>query len=137
MADLLPDGLYDQIITDELSKQIAQHRADHLTLVALGEQAAPQRLVDALSEQLGKILLDLPAGHDADEARQDRQTRIGAQTELINGLLVGLRQQLHQRYPEGDHADGIRLLSNPARRLTSIHRERPAPTLPDIGVAAP
>ncbi|GGY61620.1 DUF3427 domain-containing protein [Pseudoduganella albidiflava] len=137
MANLLPDGLYDQLLTDELSKQIAQHRADHLTLGDLGEQAAPQKLVDALSEQLGKILLDLPAEHGDDEEVDVRRSRVDAQLELINAVLVSLRQQLNQRYPDGDHADTVRLLSSPARRLTSVHRQRPAPALPDTGVAAP
>jgi superfamily II DNA or RNA helicase/HKD family nuclease len=137
MANPLPDGLYDQLLTDELSKQIAQHRADQLTLNVLGEQAAPQRLIDALSEQLGKILLDLPDEQDDGEEPRDRLTRVDAQIELINGLLVGLRKQLAQRYPNSDRADTIRLLSSPARRLTSVHRERTAPSVPDTGVAAP
>lgn len=137
MANLLPNGLYDLLLTDELSEQIGQHRADQLTLDRLGVQAAPQKLIDALSEQLGRILQDMP-GDAGDEDEQDgRQERVHAQLELINGLLVSLRAQLDQRYPDRDHADSIRLLSSPARHLTSIHRERPAPAMPDIGVTTP
>ena len=141
MANLLPNGLYDQLLTDELSEHIGVHRADQLTLGDLGLQAAPQKLVEALSDQLGKVLRDIAndaAKHADDEEAQDgRRTHVNAQLELINGLLVSLRGQLDQRYPEGDHAGNIRLLASPARHLTSIHRERPVPTAPDIGVAAP
>lgn len=137
MANLLPDGLYDQLLTDELSEQIARHRADQLTVGYLGAQAAPQKLAEALSEQLGKILQDIPSDVGDDEEQAGRQARVDAQLELINGLLISLRKQLDQRYPDGNHADSIRLLTSPARHLTSIHRERPAPALPDTGVATP
>lgn len=137
MANLLPNGLYDQLLTDELSEQIEQHRADQLTLGYLGAQTASQKLVDALSEQLGKILQDIPVDAGDDEEQGGRQTRVDTQLGLINGLLVSLRTQLNQRYPDGDHSDSIRLLTSPARHLTSIHRDRPAPAMPDTGVAAP
>lgn len=137
MANLLPNGLYDQLLTDELSEQIQQHRADQLTLGYLGAHAASQKLVDALSEQLGKILQDIPVDPGDDEEQGGRQARVDTQLGLINGLLVSLRAQLVQRYPDGDHADSIRLLTSPARHLTSIHRDRPAPAMPDTGVAAP
>lgn len=141
MANLLPNGLYDQLLTDELSEQVAEHRADQLTLGFLGAQAAPQKLVDALSEQLGKILQDMPADSsdvDGDDGEQSaRQARVDAQLDLINGLLVSLRTQLDQRYPDGDHGGTIRLLSSPAQHLTSVHRDRLAPALPDTGVATP
>lgn len=137
MPNLLPDGLYDQLLTHELSEQIAHHRADQLTLGFLGPQAAPQKLIDALSEQLGKVLQDIPIDLDDHEEQAGRQARVDAQLELINGLLTSLRKQMDQRYPDGDHADKIRLLTSPARHLTSIHRERLAPALPDTGVATP
>lgn len=137
MANLLPDGLYDQLLTDELTEHISRYRADHVTLADLGAQAAPHKLVDALSEQVRKILQDIPADTGDDEEQGGRQRRIGTQLELINGLLVSLRTELDQRYPDGDHAGTIRLLASPARQLTSIHRERAAPAMPDIGVAAP
>ncbi|KFI07927.1 DEAD/DEAH box helicase family protein, partial [Massilia sp. BSC265] len=137
MANLLPNGLYDLLLTDELSEQIGQYRADQLTLSDLGVQAAPQKLIDALSEQLGKILQDIPRETGEDDEQEGRHARVNAQLELINGLLVSLRAQLDQRYPERDHADSIRLLTSPARHLTSIHRERPAPVMPDIGVTTP
>jgi superfamily II DNA or RNA helicase/HKD family nuclease len=137
MANLLPNGLYDQLLTDELAARIGEHRADQLTLGYLGAQAAPQMLVNALSEQLGKILQDMPAGGADDEEQAGRQAHVDNQLDLINGLLVSLRAQLKQRYPNGEHADSVRLLTSPARHLTSIHRERPAPAMPDTGVATP
>lgn len=137
MANLLPNGLYDQLLTDELSEQIGLHREDQLTLDHLGAQAAPQKLVDAFSEQLGKILRDLSKNPGDDEEQDSGRRHVDAQLELINGLLLSLRAQLDQRYPGHDHADTVRLLTSPARHLTSIHRERPAPATPDIGVAAP
>lgn len=137
MAKLLPNGLYDQLLTDELTTQLGEHQEDHLSLSILGAQMAPQKLADALSEQLGKILHDLPKGDD-DEVDQDaRQARVDTQLELINALPVGLRAQLDQRYPDRDHIDSVRLITSPARHLTSVHRERPAPAMPDIGVATP
>lgn len=137
MANLLPNGLYDLLLTDELSEHIGQHRADQLTLSDLGVQAAPQKLIDALAEQLGKILQDMPREAGDDDEQVGHRAHVNAQLELINGLLVSLRVQLDQRYPERDHADSIRLLSSPARHLTSIHRDRPAPAMPDIGVTTP
>ena len=136
MANLLPNGLYDQLLTDELREQIGQHRTDQLTLAPLGAAMAPQMLVEALSDQLGKILQDMPVD-PADAEPGGRQDRVEAQLGLINSLLVSLRQQLDQRYPDGDHAENIRLLSVPAQHLTSIHRDRLAPAMPDTGVAAP
>ena len=137
MANLLPNGLYDLLLTDALSDQIGQYRADQLTLGDLGALAAPQKLVDALSEQLGKILQDMPKESGDEDVGDDHHARVNAQLELINGLLVSLRTQLDQRYPDRDHADSIRLLSSPARHLRSIHRERPVPAMPDISVATP
>lgn len=136
MAKLLPNGLYDQLLTDELIEQIGDHRTDQLSLDRLGVQAAPQKLVEALSEQLGKVLQELPKDSDDDETDTHRR-RVETQLELINGLLLSLRTQLNERYPTRDHSDSIRLLTSPARHLTSIHRERPAPAMPEIGVAAP
>jgi len=141
MSNLLPNGLYDQLLTNELSERIGSHQEDQLTLGDLGLQAAPQKLVDALSEQLGKILRDISndaAKNAGDGEEQDgRRKNVENQLELVNGLLVSLRGQLDQRYPDRDHGGNIRLLASPARHLTSIHRERPAPSMPEIGVAAP
>lgn len=136
MAKLLPNGLYDQLLTDELKQQIGEHREDQLSLADLGAQEAPHKLVEALSEQLGKVLQELPAESDDDDTDKHRR-RVETQLELINGLLLSLRSQLDQRYPSRDNVDSIRLLASPARHLTSIHRERPAPAMPEIGVAAP
>jgi superfamily II DNA or RNA helicase/HKD family nuclease len=137
MSKLLPDGLYDQVLTDELSEHIRGHRADQLTLGYLGEQAAPQKLVDALSEQLARALQDMPVDAGNGEDQGGRRARADAQLELINSLLLSLRHQLDQRYPHGDHAEGIHLLASPAQHLRSVHRTRPAPSLPDTGVATP
>jgi hypothetical protein len=73
MATFLPNGLYDNLVTDDLTQQVSQYRADQLTLSYLGAQAAPQRLVDALCEQLEHILRGLHGnrGDSLHQAPQD------------------------------------------------------------------
>jgi superfamily II DNA or RNA helicase/HKD family nuclease len=139
MANLLPNGLYDHLLTDDLSVQIGQHRADQLTLGYLGTQAAAQKLVSALSEQLEGILQSLPDDDDDDDSEGEtkQQARVNIQLKLINGLLANLRTQLNQHFPNSDHANVVRLLASPARHLTSVHRERSPLAMPDTGITAP
>lgn len=125
----LPSGLYDLLLTERL--------ADRIDPAQAAFHAAPRDasalLVDALARQLGAILEDL-GGDSADKAQR--------QLELVNALLVTLRQRLGAEGgsdPARPHpaAELIDLLAAPPRRLTAIGRGHPRPDPPETGLAAP
>jgi superfamily II DNA or RNA helicase/HKD family nuclease len=117
----LPDGLYDLLITESLSTKIVAESA--ITQPLSGN--ASGFLVETLSRQLAGIL-EVVSGE-----RLDKQRR---QLELVNALLVTLRQ--HQR-SNSDAAEVIDLISNPARMLKAIQRNRQFPTPPETGLVEP
>ena len=85
----LPDGLYDQLLTDALRDAVAGTTGEHgHSLKPLSAEDAPERLADALAAQLSRILDDLH-GDGAEKLRQ--------QLDLVNFLLVSLKQRLGKR----------------------------------------
>ena len=83
----LPDGLYDQLLTEELWQSLfATTNADTRLLNLLREDEAPSYLADALVAQLKAILEDL---------REDGKEKLLSQLDLVNSLLVNLRQRLN------------------------------------------
>jgi DNA-directed RNA polymerase specialized sigma subunit len=80
----LPDGLYDLLLTEGLTRSLAALDPISADVLALKGGAA-EFLADAITRQLATILDDV-AGDDADKAKR--------QLELVNGLLVMLRQRL-------------------------------------------
>lgn len=134
MTNSLPDGLYDQLLTDDLVLELGNVRADQRTLEKLGDGAA-RRLAEALAEQLANVLAEIgPRNSDEDD---NKQTRLQAQLEFVNAMLVDLRHRLAQQFPDQDYGANIRLLANPARNLTAVHRSRTAPTAPNTGLTLP
>lgn len=88
----LPDGLYDLLLTEGLARSLAELDPSRADVSALKGGAA-EFLTDAITRQLA-ALLDGVSGDGADKVK--------AQLELVNGLLVMLRQRL----AEGDGAVG-------------------------------
>jgi ABC-type amino acid transport substrate-binding protein len=62
----LPDGLYDQLLTDSLARSLAAVGADRADVAALNAPAG-EALAEALHRQLAALLDDLP-GDAADKA---------------------------------------------------------------------
>ena len=95
-------------------------------------------MAEALTDQLTQVLHSLAPAKEGDQLEKEaKQTRLQAQLEFVNALLVDLRQRLASKFPEQDYASNIRLLANPPQQLTAIHRKRTAPTAPDTGLTAP
>ncbi|WP_040787553.1 DUF3427 domain-containing protein [Massilia niastensis] len=138
MPQSLNDGLYDQLLTDELVEELGQHyHTDHYTFTELDDGSTARRLAEALADQLANVLDELiPTGPDHAEAR-GKASRAKAQLELVNALLVELRQRLAKQYPDQSSNSNIRLLAAPARTLTAVHRTRTAPAFPETGIISP
>jgi hypothetical protein len=79
----LPDGLYDQLLTEALRDAVNRTTDEHAhSLKPLTAEDAPERLADALAAQLSRILDDLH-GDGAEKLRE--------QLDLVNFLLVSLK----------------------------------------------
>ncbi|MBS0511602.1 MAG: DUF3427 domain-containing protein [Proteobacteria bacterium] len=119
----LPDGLYDQLLTEALLEAVVRRTEEHShTLKPLTAEDAPERLADALASQLSRILDDLH-GDGAEKLRQ--------QLDLVNFLLVSLKQRL------GKRAGDAETLSVPPQILQAIHQQSPKPAIPETGLAFP
>ena len=126
----LPDGLYDQLLTDSLARSLATLGADRADVAALNGGAG-EALAEAITRQLAAILDDLP-GDEAGKAQQ--------QLALVNELLVMLRRRLQPDTPGDGHgspADVVDLLSPPLRVLRAVQRDGQFAVPPDIGLAVP
>jgi hypothetical protein len=118
----LPDGLYDLLLTERLLSGLDLDRAD---LGAFTSERT-ELLLDALARQLASALEDTSTDETDSAARQ---------VELVNALLVLLRQRLPaHRSTQEDSPD---LIASPPRVLRSIQRDRQFPSPPELGLAAP
>ena len=125
----LPDGLYDLLLTEDLVRSLADlapERAD----VSVLKGSAVEFLTDVITRQLSTILDDV-LGDDADKAKR--------QLELVNELLVMLRQRLVGNFAEGACARGnvVDLVAPPLRVLRAVQRDQQFPESPEIGLAVP
>lgn len=119
----LPDGLYDQMLTEALWDLVARTTDENARVLrALTAEDAHERLSEAVAFQLSRILDDLK-GENAEKLRQ--------QLELVNFLLTSLNRRL------GQGADGVDPISSPPQILQAIHQQRPRPTFPETGLAMP
>lgn len=119
----LPDGLYDQLLTESLWDAISRSTDEHgRTIEPLSAEEAPERLVEAMAAQLTRILDDL---------KGDGPDKLRRQLELANSLLVHARQHLKASGCEVDP------LSAPLQLLHAIHRNSSPQVLPDTGLALP
>ena len=119
----LPDGLYDKLLTETVWNAVTRTTDEHAcSLKSLTVEEAPERLADALAAQLSRILDDLH-GDGAEKLRQ--------QLDLVNFLLVSLKQRL------GKRAGDAETLSAPPQILQAIHQQSPRPAIPETGLALP
>ncbi len=120
----LPDGLYDLLLTERIAAKLVQ---DHAEIQVIGDDAT-EFLVDSLARQLAGILEDISG--DANE-------KLRRQLELVNGLLVTLRQKLESDGNKVASAEIIDLISQPARLLKAIQRNQQFQIPPEVGLSAP
>lgn len=139
MAHSLPDGLYDQLLTDDLVSELGRDvHKDHHTLESLEPGSATRRLAEALADQLADVLQEIaPRKVDDTNDTEGRANRLQSQLEFVNAMLTDLRKRLGEQYPEQGYGANIRLLAMPAQNLTAVHRRRTAPTAPDTGITSP
>lgn len=126
----IPDGLYDQLLTESQARSLAGVGADRADVKAL-DVAAGEALAEAVTRQLATILDDLP-GDDADKSHR--------QLALVNDLLVMLRQRLQAAAgggASGNQADVVDLLAAPLRLLRAVQRDGQFAVPPEIGLGVP
>jgi len=138
MSQLLPDGLYDQLLTDDLVEQLKQSlQTSHYTLADLDASTAARRLADAFADQLADALQEISSADVIDNAEKGKAARLQAQLEFVNATLVEVRKRLMEQAADKDTGANIRLLKAPAQHLRAVHRQRTVPVMPDTGVTAP
>jgi superfamily II DNA or RNA helicase/HKD family nuclease len=126
----LHDGLYDLLLTEGLARSLVALDPDSADVQALRGGAA-EFLAEAMTRQLATILDDVDGDGD-DKARR--------QLELVNGLLVTLRQRLtavQNSIGSTSSAEVVDLVEPPLRVLRAVKRDRQFPVSPQIGLAMP
>ncbi|MCC6506743.1 MAG: DUF3427 domain-containing protein [Aquimonas sp.] len=125
----LPDGLYDLLLTEGLARSLATLDPSRADVSALKGGAA-EFLADVITRQLSTILDDV-SGDEAEKAKR--------QLELVNGLLVMLRQRLAGSSADGTSAAGevVDLVAPPLRVLRAVQRDQQFPVSPEIGLGVP
>jgi superfamily II DNA or RNA helicase/HKD family nuclease len=126
----LHDGLYDLLLTEGLARSLVALDPDSADVQALRGGAA-EFLAEAMTRQLATILDDV-GGDGDDKARR--------QLELVNGLLVTLRQRLtavQNSIGSTSSAEVVDLVEPPLRVLRAVKRDRQFPVSPQIGLAMP
>ncbi|MFZ2825435.1 DUF3427 domain-containing protein [Hydrogenophaga sp.] len=125
----LPDGLYDLLLTEGLAQSLADLDPSRADVSALKGGAA-EFLADVITRQLSTILDDV-SGDEAEKAKR--------QLELVNGLLVMLRQRLAGGSADGASAAGevVDLVAPPLRVLRAVQRDQQFPVSPEIGLGVP
>lgn len=125
----LPDGLYDLLLTEGLARSLATLDPSRADVSALKGGAA-EFLADVITRQLSTILDDV-SGDEAEKAKR--------QLELVNGLLVMLRQRLAGSSADGASAAGevVDLVAPPLRVLRAVQRDQQFSVSPEIGLGVP
>jgi superfamily II DNA or RNA helicase/HKD family nuclease len=118
----LPDGLYDSLLTESLVSRLDRNLADVRELTS----GSVEFLAEALTRQLAAILDDL-SGNDG----------ASRQLELVNSLLVTLRDRLRREGHHDSAAENIDLVAPPLRVLKGVQQNGHFPPSPEIGLAAP
>lgn len=126
----LPDGLYDLLLTEGLARSLAAIGSSSADVLALKGSAA-EFLADVITRQLATILDDV-SGDDADKAKR--------QLELVNELLVMLRQRLNAGAGSNGASASVEvvdLVASPLRVLRAVQRDQQFAASPEIGLAVP
>ena len=119
----LPDGLYDKLVTESLAQLVAGFRDSACrTLSQVPADEVAERLTEALAKQMTTLLDELD-GEGAEKASR--------QLALVNALLVHLRKQA------GTAASQLDTFVEPPQLLRAVHNARPAPEVPETGLAIP
>jgi superfamily II DNA or RNA helicase/HKD family nuclease len=138
MEQSLPDGLYDQILTDRLASELSGNfRDSEYTTSSLESASATRRLADSLADQLADVLDEIGSVSVGDVDPDSKVNKLQAQLEFANDMLTHLQMRLAELYPQKDYGANIRLLAEPAKKLTAIHRKNDSPAVPDTGLRAP
>jgi HKD family nuclease len=118
-----PRGFYDQVLTEGLDHALTQLAPDIAHVEPLQGESVVPRIVDAVREQLERILASI-GGEQTDRAL--------AQLELVNSILRGLRARSALTH------DLVDPLVVPPRVLHAIRgpSEEP-PALPETGLVMP
>ena len=120
----LPDGLYEQLLTEELRDLLGDSPA---RTAALGARDFGL-LIDAISRQL---IDAFEAAAEPDSASAE------SHVALINGLLVRLRRLLRVAGVPAEQASAVRPLVQPGRVLRQVGRPDLELTGPDCGLLDP
>ncbi len=126
----LPDGLYDRLLTEGLARSLAELAPGSVDVRALKSGAA-EVLAGLITQQLCAIL---------DDMRGDDAERLRRQLELVNELLLTIRQRLLVAPSAGNSAapaDVVDLVASPLSVLRAVQRDQPFGTAPEIGLAVP
>jgi superfamily II DNA or RNA helicase len=118
----LPDGLYDLLITEQVFKELDVSRSQLASFS--GDRS--ELLLDVLTQQLSAALADLELAEAG---------AVPQQIEIINALLVSLRQRLQAAHPS--RSDAVDLIANPPQVLRSVRRDGQFPAAPALGLSAP
>lgn len=123
-AKHLPEGLYDELVTQSVADAIDKIGApEWRTVQGLTSSEVAERLIQELGRQLAGALDAIPAETDEQRAKQ--------QVALINSLIIHLRDR------ESKLTDQLEEVTTPPTVLRAIHRKRAAPTSPEVGLAIP
>lgn len=120
----LPNGLYDLLLTEDLASRLDPKHADVRNLTT----GATDALAEALTRQLGAILDEIP---DDDSGGAHRQL------ELVNSVLIALRDRLRANDAKHGSAEIIDLVAPPLRVLKGIQDNGQFARSPEVGLAEP
>ncbi len=120
----LQDGLYDLLVTETLLARLLPEQSLIETLASGGADV----LADAVTRQLVDVLEDMGG---------DGSDKLLRQLELVNALLVTLRERARIGLGGNDLAQNVDLVSPPVRLLKAVDRHRRFPTAPQVGLAIP
>lgn len=121
---VLQDGLYDLLVTERLLGRLLpeQSLVEALTGGGVGV------LADAVARQLADVLDDM-GGEGSDKLLR--------QLELVNAMLLTLRQRALVERNGDELAQGIDLVSPPVRLLKAVNQHRHFPAAPQVGLGMP
>lgn len=120
----LQDGLYDLLVTERLLERLLPEQSLVESLAGGGVDV----LADAVARQLADVLEDMSG---------EGSERLLRQLELVNTLLLALRQRALGERNGNELAQSIDLVSAPVRLLKAVDGRRHFPVAPEVGLGMP
>lgn len=120
----LQDGLYDLLVTEGL----LTHLLPEQSLIETLSGGAADVLADAVTRQLADVLEDMSG---------DGAEKVLRQLDLVNAILVTLRQRAQAERSGSEIAQNIDLVAPPVRLLKAVDHRRQFPVAPKVGLAVP